>query len=139
MPWACVHWYPMPPRQLVSIPIVLRHDAECMYCTSVQHDSFMPSIHSLFGLPLLFCPSVFPNTTFFTNRLSSFLQMCPNNFGFLSLIICTTFFLMSSLCLISKFVIFCCQCMWRILLWHCISNAITEYVSLPPGPGLTCM
>jgi len=31
---------------------------------------------------------------------------------------------------ISEFVIFGCHCMWIILLWHFILNAISEYVFL---------
>ena len=90
----------------------------------------MSSIHSLLGLPLLLGPSMIPNTTFFTNWLSSILRMCPNNFSFHSIIICATFFMMSSLHLFSEFVIFCCQCMWRIIQYHFMSNAFSESVSL---------
>jgi len=57
----------------------------------------MSSIDSLLGLPLLFSPSMILNTTFFINWLSFIIGMCPNNFSFLSMIICITFLLMSSL------------------------------------------
>jgi len=45
-------------------------------CPSSRHHSLMSSIHSLLGLPLLFCPSAIPNPTFCTNRLSSILYRC---------------------------------------------------------------
>jgi len=48
--------------------------------TNTSHHSLMSSIHSLFYLPLLFCPSMIHITTFYTNRL------CPNMFCFLSVI-----------------------------------------------------
>jgi len=61
-------------------------------CASVRHHSLMSSIHSLLALPLLFSPSMIPNTTFFTNRLSYMLQICPNSLSFLSMISCITIF-----------------------------------------------
>jgi len=49
-----------------ALRTVLPHHTE--FCASVRHHSLMSSIHSLLGLPLLFSPSMIPNTTFFINR-----------------------------------------------------------------------
>ena len=59
---------------------------------------------SLLGLPLFVFSSISPNTTYFT-----ILQMCPNRFNFLSLILCMMimFLLLSILFLISSCVIIC--------------------------------
>src|SRR6218665_2108206 len=70
-------------------------------------------------------PSISPNTTSFTSLLSSILQMCPNKFNFLSLILCKMFLLLPILFLISSFVIFCCHLTFRIHRWHLISTAIS--------------
>jgi len=88
------------------LTICLHSDWSCWVCVRLPNTIlwYRPSTSSLLGHPLLFCRSTILNTTFFTNRLSSFLLMRQNNFNFLSIIICTTFYLMSSLCLVSKFV-----------------------------------
>src|SRR6218665_1098619 len=74
------------------------------YISSLYH-SFTSSSSSLFSLPLFVFPSISPNTTSFTSLLSSILQMCPNKFNFLSLILCMMFLLLPILFLISSFVI----------------------------------
>src|SRR6218665_98236 len=58
---------------------------------SLLHHSFTSSSHSLFGVSLFVFPFISPNTTPFTSLLSSILQMCPNKFNFLSLILCMIF------------------------------------------------
>src|SRR6218665_2187070 len=62
-----------------------------MYISSLYH-SFFSSSHSFLGLSLFVFPSISPNTTFLTRLLSSILQMCPNKFNFLSVILCMMFF-----------------------------------------------
>src|SRR6218665_3214208 len=85
-----------------------------MYISS-SHHSFTSSSHSLFGLLLFVFPSISPNTTSFISLLSFMLQMSPNKFNFLCLILCMMFHWLSILFLISSFVIFCCHLTFRIL------------------------
>ena len=109
-------------------------------CTSVRHHSMMSSIRFLFGLPLRFCPSMIPSITFFTDRLSSILKMCPNNSSFLSMSICITYLSMSNLCLTF-------QIRYFLLPVYVEDSFVTFhfkghqrlYVSLPQHPGLACV
>src|SRR6218665_106798 len=57
-------------------------------------------------IPIFVFLLIVPNTTSFTSLLSSILQMCPNKFNFLSLILYKMFLLLPILFLISSFVIF---------------------------------
>src|SRR6218665_2272405 len=61
----------------------------------------------LFGRPRFVFPFISPNTNSFISLLSFVLQMCPNKFNFLSLILCMMFHLLPIIFLISNsFVIF---------------------------------
>ncbi len=93
-----------------SCAILLR---ECM---SIWNHSLMSSNHSLFGLPLRVSPSMIPNNTPFTSRLSSIQQICPNRLSFLSMMSCTMFLVFPTRLRTSTFVIFWCQWMCKILL-----------------------
>jgi len=79
-------WRPLLSNASMTIRLHSKRSCAMMLCvcTSVRHHSLMSCIHFLLGLPLLFTPSIIPNITFFTNRLSSILQRCPNNLSFLS-------------------------------------------------------
>src|SRR6218665_3007281 len=90
-------------------------------CLPFQHEYFLvtPFLYIVqpfpFCCPLFVFPFISPNTTSFTSLLSSILQMCPNKFNFLSLILCKMFLLLPILFLISSFMIFCCHLTFRIL------------------------
>jgi len=112
-----------------SCPMMMR------VSTSTRYHSFMSSIHSLLGLPLLFCPTIIPNITFNTNQLLPILQMCPNNFSFLSVINCTTFcFCQSFFLSLNSLFSAVGACGWRILLY-----ILFQMPSASPCPGLTCI
>ena len=66
--------------------------------------------------PLFVFPFISPNTTSFTSLLSSILQMCPNKFNFLSLILYMMFLLLNILFLIYSFVILCCHHTFSLML-----------------------
>src|SRR6218665_2110999 len=81
-------------------------------CLPLQHEYFLvtPFLHTVkpfpFDHPLFVFPFISPNTTSSTSPLPSILQMCPNKFNFLSLILCKMFLLLSIPFLISSFMIF---------------------------------
>ncbi len=83
---------------------VLCHPAESV-CPS-DTILWLLSNHSLLGLPFLVRLSMIPNTTPFTSRLSSILQICPNRLSFLSMMSCTMFLVFPTRLRNSMFVIF---------------------------------
>jgi len=106
-------------------------------CPSAWHHSLKSSIHSLHFLSC-FAPPRFRSPHYSPTGCH---PSYPNNFSFLSMIICTTVILMSSLRLISKFFIY-------FLLPVYVENSSVAFhfschqrvsVSLPQGPGLTCI
>src|SRR6218665_1610599 len=102
-------WVHHPSVYCAHLTIIFHATLSCaflfrMYISSLHH-SFTSSSHSLFGLPRFVFSSISPNQSF-TCLLSSILQMCPNKFNFLSLILCMMFHLLLILFLTSSFVIF---------------------------------
>src|SRR6218665_3241611 len=92
------------------LTIIFHASLSCAFLYSMNisplHHSFTPSSHSLFDRPLFVSPFISQKTTSFTSPLHSILQICPNKFNFLSLILCKMFLLLPILFLISSFMIF---------------------------------
>jgi len=89
IPCACAHWCPMPPWLLVSIP---NGPAPWCWVFAGLSDTILwcrPS--TLFSFFLSCLVHVWFQTPRSSNRLSSILQICPNNLRFLSMISCITF------------------------------------------------
>src|SRR6218665_2435944 len=90
-----VPWVHHPLVSNARLTIIFHASLSCVFLfsmniSSLRH-SFTSSSHSPFGRPLFVFPFISPNTTSFTSLLSSILQMCPNKFNFLSLVLCKMF------------------------------------------------
>ena len=90
------HWQPWAQCPLVSDAIVTIAAHRCLStaawlnsCRVAPHHCSMSSDHSRWGCPLLFEPSIIPNTRVFIFLLSSILQIWPKRRSFLCITFCS--------------------------------------------------